>query len=369
VSPISQTSEKNSSAMLHVKCQVKRSKFSRTCTTPEGNLPNIGLVSHPSLTYKTDVAGTTLSVYCPGVKVLNARLHLVRDSAAGGQLEIHRATWVMKCDEFYIIRVKFPLSQSQYELVFHASLPSAPDVLIKHPTKYHITTSDLCPNLLISLEHPLKDKFGFAYQSPYVQAHGIAVIAPMLYRLRTGFVYFSVQVNAEAYSQNGIDTSSASGGTRLFNHRLGLEKRNRDMAASMQRRKQSLGAHAAQDQSMNQPSVCVIKELHQRLQPALEPAVQEIQHSIHIDINVWQTVFGPTVGSPGVVVQRYTKRLHRRTDLPEFYERLLWFSDNDADCVVEMLLRFPQTQVEQYAPLKIGEWRLTRREEDFPAGF
>merc|ERR1719353_536959 len=111
----------------------------------------------------------------------------------------------------------------------------------------------------------------------------------------------------------------------------------------------------------------VMDTFHEILKPGLEPVIQDIRHAVHIDISVLQKV--EPEGGAAAVSQRYVKRLQRRPDLSEFYDRLLWFPDDDADCIIEMILRFPKSQTEQYTPLKIGEWRLTRRDEEFPAGF
>jgi len=349
--------------------------------------PEIGLVSHPALTFTTDAVDITISISCPGVKVLKARLYLLRASADSGKLEIHRATWVLKCDTYFMVRVKFPMSHCRYDLVFSTSSPSEPDVLVEHPIRYHITTSEACQNLLISLDHPLGSRFGFGFQSPFVQAHGITVIAPVLYRMRAGFVHFLVHVDAEAYSQLDLSDGPEPYGTSLFSHRLApLEKpseeevQEREERAERQRllasrTQASLGKHGSfcltggSTQGLSHP-VDAINELHEILQPNIGPLVQDIRHSVHIDISVLAVYQGSTAGSAPTICQRYVKRLHRRSDLPELYDRLLWFPESDADhCVVEMLLRFPRTQAHQYAPLKIGEWKLTRSEEDFPAGF
>merc|ERR1711933_81562 len=111
---------------------------------------------------------------------------------------------------------------------------------------------------------------------------------------------------------------------------------------------------------------CAVSTCQQMLRPALEPIIQDARHAIHIDVSVLKQ--NQDAGSPGgtSLSQRYVKRLHRRPDLPEFYNGVLWFSDRDVDCIVEMFLRFPRAQAEQYAPLKIGEWRIVRKDEDFP---
>merc|ERR1711966_617872 len=99
------------------------------------------------------------------------------------------------------------------------------------------------------------------------------------------------------------------------------------------------------------------------LKTALEPRIQDVTQAVHIDVSVLRLgglkPGGPTNSGPSLQ-HRYIKRLHRRADLPELYERLLWFPDCDSDCIVEMFLRFPRTQTHQFSPLKIGEWRLVR---------
>lgn len=312
-------------------------------------LPDIYLVSHTSLRFTSDAADITMSISCPGARVLLAKLLLVR---ASGEYDIERSTWVLKCETNWVIRVKLPMGAHKYKLVFRVAMPAAPDTLYDHETMYHITATEACQTLLPSLETPLRQKFGFAHQSLFAQFSGITVVAPLMYRARVGYVYFLVHVGAEAYSHLDCSNTDHLDAT-LFSHRLAPD------AGDDRRREQGFGQqHGVQ-------SLDCVAVLHQNLRPALEPLAQDVKHSLHIDVSVME----PCAEHGTTAAQRYVKRLHRRPDLPEFFDRLLWFGENDSDCTIEMHLRSPRGQVQGYAPVRIGEWKLTQRAEEFPRFF
>lgn len=335
-------------------------------------IPEMFLVSHPSLTFTTDIHDMTISVCCPEAIMLQANLFLLRASADHGKVEIRRATWVLKCGTYFVIRVKLPLSQSRYEL--HLRPSSTADAPTDRTVRYNIVATEACPSMLVTLDHSLKEKFGFTYQSPLSQPRGVTVIAPVLHRVRSGFVYFLVHVDAEAYAEPDKQSQAQPYGTNLFSHRLapshtGDHAADKHNKSHMLHDKHNMSRHGSMSSNTSQFHLTksVMDTFHEILKPGLEPVIQDIRHAVHIDISVLQKA--EPEGGAAAVSQRYVKRLQRRPDLSEFYDRLLWFPDDDADCIIEMILRFPKSQTEQYTPLKIGEWRLTRRDEEFPAGF
>merc|ERR1712176_902782 len=65
---------------------------------------------------------------------------------------------------------------------------------------------------------------------------------------------------------------------------------------------------------------------------------------------------------PGTHRQRYMLRLQQRSDFPELHDGFIHFADQDVGGHVELFLRFPHCEFAEYAPLKIGEWTIVRRE-------
>lgn len=108
-----------------------------------------------------------------------------------------------------------------------------------------------------------------------------------------------------------------------------------------------------------EPAVCVVTTLKNKLKEHLESSVQDIRDDLHIDVSV------RTSGNN----ERYVMRLHQRPDFPELYDGLLYFTDHDQEGRIEMYIRFPRGQASQYAPLKVAEWTIARRDEQFPSGF
>merc|ERR1719503_285776 len=88
------------------------------------------------------------------------------------------------------------MSGYRYELKFSTSSHSSPEVIYPHPLRYVIITSEACQNLLMSLEHPLAQKFGYAPVMYASQIHGISLIAPTTYRTSCGYNYFLLHVDS-----------------------------------------------------------------------------------------------------------------------------------------------------------------------------
>merc|ERR1712232_642856 len=144
--------------------------------------------------FTSDSVETTISLCCPRASAIQAVLCLVRVS---GKEEVRHATHVLRFNDYFIIRVKFPMAPCKYEVSLRVASHEEPANLLNHPLKYNITTGESCPNLLISMEHPLKDKFGYVNQPPGTQQYGITVVAPTNYRVRVGHAYFLIHLDME----------------------------------------------------------------------------------------------------------------------------------------------------------------------------
>merc|ERR1719399_2555136 len=83
-----------------------------------------------------------------------------------------------------------------YELTFKAARLESPETFVDHPLVYSIRTSEGCGSLLISLDHPLKDKYGYARQTHAAQLYGVLIVAPISHIVRGTRTYFLVRLDS-----------------------------------------------------------------------------------------------------------------------------------------------------------------------------
>jgi len=92
--------------------------------------------------------------------------------------------------------------------------------------RYVISTSDQCQSILTSLDHPLKDKFGYALQPIASHLYGITLVTPRDHKVLAGQVYFLICFDpaCERYPAKYVPPHSETPlpltATRLFSHRL-----------------------------------------------------------------------------------------------------------------------------------------------------
>lgn len=302
--------------------------------------PQIGLVSHPNLTFVTENVNVTISLLGTHVAALYPSLILARVS---GEEEAQRAVSVCRVGDRFIVRVKIPMSGYRYELKFATSSHSSPEVIYPHPLRYVIITSEACQNLLMSLEHPLAQKFGYAPVMYASQIHGISLIAPTTYRACLGYNYFLLHVDyavMTAYLKEKEESPAARGTqTTLFSSRL-MPGQEPQLDGKVQLKAQ-------------QPP-CIVADLQRGLQQPLEPHCQDTGGEVHLDLSVHEG--------------KYVLRLRQRSDFRELFEGLFRFGEEDIGSRVELFLRFPRANTAEYAPQKIGEWKICQNEQ-YPIGF
>lgn len=106
---------------------------------------------------------------------------------------------------------------------------------------------------------------------------------------------------------------------------------------------------------------CCVGAMHQQLGQPLSSIVQDSLDAVHVDISVLSALNGH---------QRYALRLQQHRHLTNLYEGHMFFSDQDVGGRVEMFMRLRSgAENPQYAPLKIGEWLVIRKDEQLPADF
>merc|ERR1719171_3091341 len=100
------------------------------------------------------------------------------------------------------------MAHCRYELNFRISLHENPDCLVDHDLRYNIMTSETCQNLLISTEHPLREKFGYAVMQHTAHIFGITVISPVTHRISSNtYTYFLLHIddNCERHPREAYD--------------------------------------------------------------------------------------------------------------------------------------------------------------------
>lgn len=371
----------------------------------EEKVPEIHLVSHPNKTFHSDKVDVVISVYCPDVACMRCHLFLIR---VNSKEEIQRCTMVTKVSEYFIVRVKLPMAHCKWELSFKVSTHKSPEVLLDSPLKYTITSAETCQNLLISVEHALKEKFGFCALQIRSQIYGVTILAPTTHRVRSGYAYFLVHIDPKNRSKPNEPQVPAGEApppptaTLLFSDRLapplttqaGLGKHRRtrgsfgngDRQGTMNsedlnktdatlrattggskssslrhsvtgatRMSSTLGSLGA---TTNMDTCCAIGALHDLLSDpdqGIESFVQDTAGGVHLDLSI----------NDG----KYMHRLRQRPDFPDLHEGTFQFDENEAGSKIEMFLRFPRGHASSYIPLKISEWLMIRRKEHFPMGF
>jgi len=357
---------------------------------------DLTLVSHQQAELVLDSPEIVLTLHCPAACAFRASLLCVRGS--GTKEEVKRATLVMRFEAFFLVRVKVPIAPAKYVLVFKFAKHAAPETFIEHPFKYSLSTSEFCSCLMSSLEHPLVDIFGYALQPPAAQVNWASIICPTDYRVAHGYVYFAVCIDPKSplypKASRGLnDPPVLPTATRLFSHRLKAQKppsrhersgskelgdgspgslRRKSRFAKrrttiMRPRGSGTGigsdskALSRLETKAMEGAKCAVGVLHELVRKPMQPYVQDAAQLVHVDISVLHF---------SSAWQRYCVRLRQRPDFKTLYDGLLYFADVDVDCKVEMHLSYPGAHNKpDFAPLKIGEWVVIKKEEMLPEGF
>jgi hypothetical protein len=303
--------------------------------TPNGviSTARIGLISHPDLEIHTDFPDLIITLSCEKARALIPSLYLARSS---GIEHVSRAAQVTRLGDIFIVRVKIPMKSARYELHFLVCPRSAPENAIPHSLKYIIQTSDICHNLLPSLQHPLLQKYGFAPVLPTAQLNQISLISPVNYRVSVGQVYFLLHAPVPDTHEEDTAISWSS---------LVKSAKNKNSACSLF---SSRLRRSVRGQVMNWAA-----DLHEPLAAKIGEHCQDTVGEMHFDVSVGG---------------RYVLRLKQRHDFPELYESLLQFRERDAGSKVEVFLRQPKKRSEDYAPQKLCEWIICSA-ETLPTGW
>eukprot|EP00746_Dinoflagellata_sp_MGD_P122754 gnl/MRDRNA2_/MRDRNA2_57544_c0_seq1.p1 gnl/MRDRNA2_/MRDRNA2_57544_c0~~gnl/MRDRNA2_/MRDRNA2_57544_c0_seq1.p1 ORF type:complete len:1123 (+),score=136.92 gnl/MRDRNA2_/MRDRNA2_57544_c0_seq1:305-3370(+) len=330
----------------------------------------IGLISHPKTTFTHSEVDLTICLHAPRACAMQSAVYIVR--AAVRAVEIPRASYVRKIGDRFFVRLKLPMANTRYELRLRASGPWAPLKFEPHPLVYTIHADESVPNLLMSLDHPLTEKYGFAQVQNSMQVYGVTVIAPYSFRLvNSNHVYFLIHVDrhnknwpTDPRCHEGVEVGPSLFTCRLPEPRKDIGDAKRKMSGlpdvsglnfSGDQKRPELRIENKRDQ-LNL-SINALSGLYSTIKGGLSRQVQEADDEVHIDIVLNQG------NSSSTSVQ-----LQPRSDFPDLFEGLMLFADEDAGSKVEAFIRFPKESKLEYQPYKLAEW-LVVRPEHYPIGF
>jgi hypothetical protein len=323
---------------------------------------DIGLVSHPKTTFTHGEVDLTICVHAPRACAMQSAVYIVR--AAVRAVEVPRASYVRKIGDRFFIRLKLPMANTRYELRLKASGPWAPLKFEPHPLVYTIHADETVPNLLMSLDHPLTEKYGFAQVQNSMQCYGVTVIAPYSFRLvNSNHVYFLIHVDrknkywpSDPRSYEGIEAGPSLFTCRLPEPRkdIGNDGKNKGFGDVGEKRPELRIENKRDQLSL---SINALSGFYNTIKGGLARQVQESDDDVHIDIVLDQGSHNSTC-----------VQLMPRPDFPDLFEGLILFADEDAGSKVEAFIRFPKEQKCEYQPHKLAEW-LVVRPEHYPIGF
>lgn len=310
---------------------------------------DLGLVTHPKLSFVSHSLDVVIALEGKNVSALQATLFLKRMNVE--EEEVARATYVIRLQDRFIVRVKAPLSGVAYRLGLAASSWTNHGVLVQHPLNYTIVIPLSTPGLLPSLEHPLASKFGHVEVSIAAQVHGITMLAPDSHRVPAGYCYWLAYVDPEMRRKwQGERPAPSYDDTTLFRERLhGVSMH--DAAAAAGRRvtsRSGRGVHRDPESAFG------VHDFHQAIKTPLEPHCRDVDADVHLDLSV----------NSG----KYIFRMRQRMDFPDFYEALFRLGEDDIGQRVELFVRFPRLQTASYAPQFLARW-LVVGNESLPKGF
>lgn len=275
-----------------------------------------------------------------------------------------------------MVRVRLPFAACRYEVRFQTSRAGSAEALLEqNELKYSISTSDMSPNLLISMDHPLADKFGYPWVHHVAHRLGITLLAPTRHRLFHGFNHFLIHVDPSCAREYPGDLGFARpidrvpSGCSLVTTRLGLRcttlgtppllspggpqsppTGNPSLHSSASRRVSKLRPHSNEG---GHPSQNIAQEVHRRLADSLGPQIQESVGDLVVDLSVGEG--------------KYMSRFWQLSDFPELHECTIQIAEEDIDSKVELFVRFPRRQ-SNYITYKLAEFAVVKMEH-FPAGF
>jgi len=307
-------------------------------------------VSHTSLSFATDTADVTIVVRSDHAAWLRGTLALVRRS--GDEL-IGRSTQVLKLGSHFVVKAKLPMAGQKYRLYLAVATLDVPDTLCAPSLSYLISTTDLCPSILLENDAIMFRQYGYAELQCISQLCGLSLIAPAAHALHPGFCYFLLHV--DAFAPGGGGMSSLTHGK--------LEKQVDDIghpskleckpSVLFNRRLVPRGGfrlRAGADTVEVTPSTSCY-HMQAALREVLEHYVQDTGGFVHFDVSI----------ADG----RQLVRLMQRVDFPELFEAYVWLTEDDIDTKVRLFMRRPKVHVVDYASEKICEWSVV--EED-PCG-
>lgn len=331
----------------------------------DAGIPSIRRLSHPNQAFEVSKPQCSILLQCK-VLALTATLNMTR---VGGNQEIKRAVLVLKVGDRFIVRLKFPTSGSAYKLSFQVATFDRPDRLLDHPLTYSINTLESCACPLNSIEHPLRERFGFCPQAPIAKKFGVTIVAPLDYVVRTGYVYFLVfldpalaQIEEQPYPNGVIPKTS------LFNR---LEQESLKAAEQTESEKLSAtGSAGVVDTELTKRKT--FRKMASSFGSVPQGAVWRMQRAIQKDLSeqtqdaCGNAQFDLVVVENGSRQPRFVQELKQRTSFPELLDGMLHFGSLDENCRVELYLRI-SGEVPRRAPMKIGEWIVALASEYLPS--
>eukprot|EP00933_Yihiella_yeosuensis_P017569 TRINITY_DN14643_c1_g1_i1.p1 TRINITY_DN14643_c1_g1~~TRINITY_DN14643_c1_g1_i1.p1 ORF type:complete len:827 (-),score=85.35 TRINITY_DN14643_c1_g1_i1:121-2601(-) len=326
--------------------------------------PDMGLVTHQSQVIQLGVPNIRIVVTC-NVAALNAHLALIQST---GRREVKRAAKVIKIGDRFMICVKIPTAASSYELSFYCSTHTKPGILQPHAWTYTLIAGEgfNCP--LTSPEHPLRSRFGYCPLTTVAKLLGVTIIAPFNYAIRTGYVYFLVQVDpnillAEDESHPRPSTNTSSEIFRMLQEESAAAAETKgDGEIDDFHESGSKGGGSKKKvphYSRAEGETGYVWKMQDLVRQDMDSKVQDMLGRMHFEISVIENESR---------IERYTTRLQQREGFPQLFDGLVAFSSFDNNCRVEMLLRVnePNGQGVRMKSLKISEWTVVPREEILP---
>lgn len=371
-------------------------------------LPDLGLVSHTNQFISADHSIVTICVQCEDAIALEVHLLQLR---AVGNTPVKRAVLVIKTGSHFYIRIKLPCSFSLFEVRFHVATTEKPELLLEHPFRYQIASTESCQCPLSSIDHPLFNRFGFCQQPAAAQRMGITIISPLDYTVRAGRVYFMVHLSPKFANLEVSTKPNGSMPTSLLfqqiqEHALlvqdaaikrGMVQRpdplfceaptssSEEMPKSNRRQElqdepnsdtqsdtgsktgsktgcktgSSVRGRSGSKTVMQEPMVSAARRMHHELEKALAGNTQDACGNLHFDLCVAQA---------DPYNERYVGRLRQKQGYPEIYDGYLFLNDQDVGSKVELFLRQTRGESSRNAALKVGEWTVGYYNELLPPG-
>jgi len=326
-------------------------------------LPELGLVSHTEKVINSELPLIIICICCPEALAIQPRVLQVR---AAGNIESKRMAMALKLGDHFLIRIKLPAAFCTFELSFLMVTKDSRDKLQEHPWKYTIMSAEGCACPMGSLDHPLYERFGFCPVPAAAQVHGITVMSPMDYNVRTGVVYFMVHIHPEKLREEVMSQPTGEMPKSLLWQKMEEAANTAELNGIVsvpdpisRQTSEAQQTTSGQMRSQVDPVVGGVRRMLHGMQSEMGDQVQDANGYLHFDLAILQHETRQL---------RYVVRLQQQPGFPEVFDGLLPLQDGDVGSKIELFMRITRGEGSQHTPLKIGEWTVSSASEMLPSG-